>query len=44
MREINPTIIFIEGVLRNLTQENNSHRLYVAAQSGLELLIKVRSS
>lgn len=31
----------VAGVLRNLTQENNSHRLYVAAQSGLELLIKL---
>ena len=27
-------------MLRNLTQENNSYRLYVAAQTGLEFLIK----
>ena len=30
------------GALRNLTQENNSYRLYVAAQGGLEALIKVQ--
>lgn len=31
----------VAGVLRNLTQENNSYRLYVCAQMGLEFLIKL---
>ncbi|KAJ7361742.1 hypothetical protein OS493_014382 [Desmophyllum pertusum] len=32
----------VSGVLRNLTEENNSYRLYIAAQQGLESLIMVR--
>lgn len=31
----------VAGVLRNLTQENDSYRLYVAAQNGLEFLVKL---
>ena len=31
----------ISGTLRNLTEDDNSNRLYIAAQEGLEYLIKV---
>ena len=33
--------LHISGALRNLTEESNSYRLYVTAQQGLELLLKV---
>ena len=42
INDMNMLVLHVtSGALRNLTQENNSYRLYVAAQGGLEALIKV---